>query len=91
MTTGRQLARLRELRVAIDNAQARAKRFTEMRDELIAEMLNEHAATGDMIGAAAGVSQPRTVQIKNAVNLRHETERAATKTRRGRRLKAVAS
>ncbi len=89
MSVAMDLAKLRRLRVSIEHAQARVKELSDSRDEIIADMLNGHTATGDTIGAAAGVSQPRTVQIKNAVNARREMERAATKAKGRRRLKSV--
>jgi len=91
MSVAMDLAKLRRLRVSIEHAQARVKELSDTRDEIIADMLNEHVATGDTVGSAAGVSQPRTVQIRNAVNARREMERAATKTKGRRRLKAVAA
>ena len=89
MSTAMDLARLRRLRTSIELAQAKVKALTDTRDEIIADMLTAHAATGDTIGHAAGVSQPRTVQIKNAVNSRREMERAATKAKGRRRLKVA--
>jgi chorismate mutase len=71
-----ELERLRWLREDIDYAQAHIKELTDKRDVIIADLLIERAATGDVIGAAAGVSQPRTVQIRNAVVLRRETAAA---------------
>jgi len=73
MTTAQKLARLRRLRTAIDHAQDHVRMLSDKRDEIIADMLIEHEATGDVIGQNAGVSQPRTVQIKNSVVLRRET------------------
>jgi hypothetical protein len=83
------LARLRRLRTSIEIAQAKVKALTDQRDEMIADMLTAHSATGDVLGKAAGVSQPRTVQIRNAVNARREMERAATKAKGRRRLKVA--
>jgi hypothetical protein len=91
MSVAMNLARLRRLRVSIELAQAKVKTLTDQRDELIADMLTAHEATGDVLGKAAGVSQPRTVQIKNAVNARREMERAATKAKGRRRLKVVSA
>ena len=89
MSTAMKLAKLRRLRTSIELAQAKVKTLTDQRDEIIADMLTEHEATGDTVGHAAGVSQPRTVQIRNAVNARREMERAATKAKGRRRLVAV--
>ena len=66
MSTAQELARLRRLRSTIERAQARIKELSDARDEIIADLLIERTATGDVVGAAAGVSQPRTVQIKNS-------------------------
>ena len=89
MSVAMDLARLRRLRISIELAQAKVKALSDTRDDLIADMLNDHAATGDTVGSAAGVSQPRTVQIRNAVNARREMARAATKAKGRRRLKVV--
>ena len=88
MSVAMDLARLRRMRVSIEHAQARVRELSDVRDELIADMLNERRATGDTVGMAAGVSQPRVVQIRGAVNARRETARLATKPR-NRRLKMV--
>ena len=84
MSVAMDLAKLRRLRISIEAAQARVKVLSDTRDEIITDMLNAHAATGDTVGAAAGVSQPRTTQIKNAVNARREITRTTRKTRRSR-------
>ena len=89
MSVAMDLAKLRRLRVSIEHAQARVKELSDSRDEIIADLLNTHGATGDTIGAAAGVSQPRTVQIKNSVNVRREMARAAAKGKGRRRLKVA--
>jgi chorismate mutase len=91
MSTAQELARLRRLRSTIERAQARIKELSDARDEIIADLLIERTATGDAVGAAAGVSQPRTVQIKNSVLLRRETAaleaQAKRDARRARRQK----
>lgn len=80
------LAKLRRLRVSIETAQARVRELSDTRDELITDVLNARTATGDVVGAAAGVSQPRTVQIRGAVNSRREIAKATTKAKGRRRL-----
>jgi hypothetical protein len=82
MSTAMNLARLRRLRVTIDHAQAHVKELTDRRDEIIADMLVAREATGDVLGAAAGVSQPRTVQIKNAVLAKRELAKGSKRRRR---------
>ena len=85
MSTAQDLARLRRLRSTIERAQARIKELSDSRDEIIADLLIERTATGDAVGAAAGVSQPRTVQIKNAVVLRRETAALEAQAKRDAR------
>jgi hypothetical protein len=87
MSTAMDLARLRRLRITIENAQAHVKELTDRRDVIIADLLIAHAATGDVIGKNAGVSQPRTVQIKNTVIAQRELE--SGKSRRRRKLRVV--
>jgi hypothetical protein len=87
MSTAMDLARLRRLRITIENAQAHVKELTDRRDVIIADLLIAHAATGDVIGKNAGVSQPRTVQIKNTVIAQRELE--SSKSRRRRKLRVV--
>jgi len=90
MSAAMRLARLRRLRIAIEHAQARVKELSDSRDEIIADMLIEHQATGEVIGQAAGVSQPRTTQIRHAVVARREIARAATRSKSRKRTLSVA-
>ena len=82
MSVAMDLARLRRLKMSIEIAQGKVKALTDQRDELIADLLIARAATGDALGAAAGVSQPRVVQIRNAVNAKRELEQGTRKSRR---------
>lgn len=85
------LTQLSRLRATIDSAQAQVKALSDWRDEIIADMLIGRIATGDVIGAAAGVSQPRTVQIKNAVLNRRETAKLEAEAKRQARRDARAA
>lgn len=66
------LADLRRIVSELGQAQSVAKELTARRDELITDLLDERVATGDEIGAMAGLTQPRTSQIRRRV----ATERA---------------
>lgn len=61
------LADLRRIVSELGQAQSVAKELTARRDELITDLLDERVATGDEIGAIAGLTQPRTSQIRRRV------------------------
>jgi hypothetical protein len=78
-SVSQKLRKLVQMRAAIERAQAKVDQLTGARDELITDMLLSQVATGVVIGGAAGVSQPRTVQIKSAVVARRLEEAEAAR------------
>jgi len=92
-TVNQERYRLRRLAERIQKLQQETLELVEARDELIADLLIERAMTGDQIGEVAGLSQPRTAQIKAAVlTKRAEAVKAAKREQaRNRRKSAKAA
>lgn len=81
-TVNQEKARLKRLADRIERAQQAVLDMVAERDELIADMLLGKLATGDQLGEIAGLSQPRTAQIKAAVvKQRAEAAKAAQRKR----------
>lgn len=79
-TVNQEKARLRRLADRIARTQQAVLDMVAERDELIADMLLGKMATGDQLGEIAGLSQPRTAQIKAQV-VKQRAEAAAEQKR----------
>ena len=76
MTLARDVKRLGQLAQRIERLHAQWMDAVRERDDLVTDMMLSEVLTGAEIGRAAGLSQPRTSQIKAATLKRREAEAA---------------